>query len=782
MKENLITEISRINEIMGTPPLLVEQAAWLKGLRTMLGVGDVAKVVLKFDDIAAKIPALNDAYVLRLKDAGTFPPSVKTVSQAKDYVAKGMSSFLSGKKITSPMAEVLVRLAGESDDMLKIFAKEVADKAKSMGLKLEDILQSNEMRIQFQKLLADPQIGLHLQRGIPDDVLSKIADDFIINGGKLKAIINDNWWARLWTGINDMDQARIYAIDRIFNKFLTNKSYFNVRNFISELADSATAKKILEKTPYGSAGELADVVTDALSKGKELGRVELEALQLLMANNNKYRTVLYETLGQSQYVKSYIRDIPVNKITPEQADDFFIKLIGSSDPNDVMKFKNSLGFKWNPFAARTWSQLVDPTTYKYTFLKAKDVFFSPTRYPRFFRFYWISMGSSALINWLYSLILSFSGWLPIGETKSKAGLKPDFYLKLRGAKTLVLDEGGLDDDQAKTIAEMLNSLLNVLFSMNDNIDELYSDFKDSDHGLEAIVMSGVTTDNLAQNREVFKAFSDWIEDEGYTEGGIDGFIGDISGYATGVSDSGIQSIYKDLIPTILASSQVTYYYDDVINQEAGKLNSDLGKLEPILHAIPVPILTRLFTDGKKEIMTILDNKRWMKSVAKEEHDLGEIVKVALAEWPTFPETLKTEDGETLWSKWSGPIPPSSLATMMDGQSGAKGSQPPYEVGEDQQYWIKNLTAEEFNRGFCLAVEGECASPYGWTADEIDSATVKVLEAEQVLSEHMSSFLMDLENIKELLSENPDRLCKISPKLCDLLKIVKESHNQELENN
>ena len=789
MNKQLISEVGRINDIMGTRNLLVEQAAIIKWLRLLLGVtGKVAK--LTFKEIAVKIPQLTDAFVNNIIRAGILPVKGRPkkgwdISTAKTYIARGFNDLLTkGKKLNSATAEILVRLARENDDMYKLLSKELLAKAEGFQMKIGDILQNNELRVQFQKLLMDPQIGLNLKRAIPDDILSRMADDFIKNGGKLKALIGEGWWKKVWSKMDDIDLARIYGIDAIFVKFLPNKSYFNVRNFIKNLADPATSKKLLEGTPFKSADELAEVVTEALSKGKQLGRVELEALTKLIGNTQKYRAVLYEAIGQSSYIKAYIRDIPVHKIKESAVDDFFLKAIGSTDPNDLVKFKNSLGFAWDPFRKRTWQQLIDPITWKYTFIKAKDIFFSPARYPKFTKWYWLAMGSTAIINYITSKMnIDWLSWLPVGETKAEAGLKEDFYMKLEGAKTLVLDEGGLDDEQAKTIAQMLNNLLNYIFDMEHDFPDLYLEFtaytRTSEAKAEGVNFElgdfkGVNIENLSAHREIFKAFSDWIDK--IVE---DGTYAPAASFVTGVSDQGVQDIYKNMIPTVLAASQVTHFYDHGIHQSHGALHGDLEKLQPIIHWLPIPIFSRTFGDGIQEIYDILEDMQWMKSVTKGEMSLSEILDVAISEWPTFPETLSGSTGK-LWCKWSGHIPPDALATLMDGTEAGKAAQPAFIVGEDQQNWLDELTAQEFNRAFCLAAEGTCIDPYGWTKEEMDSGAKKVQESKAALTEHMKSFFMDLKHIKELMMANPDKLCEINRALCELLGIIKDAHKEKVD--
>ena len=243
------------------------------------------------------------------------------------------------------------------------------------------------------------------------------------------------------------------------------------------------------------------------------------------------------------------------------------------------------------------------------------------------------MGVSSLINFLWAWWASREGLLPTGKTKSESGTSPDFFLKLKGAKTLILDEGGLDNEQAKTIAQMIHNILNNVFTMETNMADLYYNWR------ESMMPGGASEDEetiaelktkygdwtwdeddkdetrknqtwktekeivavLHRDRDLFKKFSDWIEDGGTTDSGWN--IGALT-YLTGVSDSGIQGIYQNLIPTVLAASQVTYFYNEILTERDNALLNDLMKLEPIFFVIPIPIITRKFTEGMDEIFAL----------------------------------------------------------------------------------------------------------------------------------------------------------------------------------
>ena len=809
MKKQLINEVSRINEIMGTKEPLLEQATITKWLKLLFGVsGDVAK--LTFKQIVEKIPELSDRFIVQfMRTKGAFTDSVfkstkgevAKLNAAKKAITEGFNKFLSGKIISETTANLMVKLAMESEEVYKILSKELVSKAEVFGMKMSDILSSNEIRIEFQKLLSNANFGLNLKNGIPDSLLSRMADDFITAGGKLKVIITDGWWKKLWSTVDDVDIARLHAIDAVFNKFLTNKTYFNVKGFITKLVDPAIFKTLAAGTNYKTLGEFADAITEALSKGQELGRLELELLQKLMINNNKHRALIYENLAQSSYIKQYVRDIPVRVLEDgleiKDVDKFFEKVIGSTDPNDMVLFKRKLGFQWDLFKAQTWKNLVSPITWKYTFLKAKDMFFSPSRYPRFFQYYWYAFAGSSLMNWLYTTWVVSNGIIPNGQTKSEAGTTTEFFLKLKGAKTLILDEGGLDEKQAKTTAKMIYNLLNSLFEMEDNLPSLFKSFRlsDGEDGIDEDIKSKIKAEygdwdgdeydgddfvvsHIHNHRDLFKKFTDWVQKGGKTDSGWD--IG-VMTYLTGVSDSGIQSIYTNLIPTVLASSQVTYQYEKITGKK-GSLLKDLMRVEPIFFVIPIPLISRTFTEGIDEIFAIIDGKQWMNSVTDSEASLPNILESAIENWPTFPESLLDKNGVKLWCKWSGHIPPDALVTIMDGTDDATGALPPYEIGKDQQGWLKNLSVEEFNRSFNLSVVGDKNNPYGWTDLELAAVDNKVEESKASISSHIGEWVSQMENFKELILQDPDRICNLAPKLCELIKITKEAHNNKVTNN
>ena len=298
--------------------------------------------------------------------------------------------------------------------------------------------------------------------------------------------------------------------------------------------------------------------------------------------------------------------------------------------------------------------------------------------------------------------------------------------------------------------------------------------------------------DLHNQRELFKKFSDWVEAGGQTDDGWD--IGALT-YLTGVSDSGIQGIYTDLIPTVLAASQVTYFYEEMEGKK-GSLLTHLMKVEPIFFVIPIPLISRTFTEGVAEIFQILDDKQWMTSITKSEMSLSNILQTAVVKWPTFPDQLEggekykntyydknTKENVTTnwqWCKWFGHIPAAALVTIMDGDDNGKAASPAYEVGEDQQTWLKNLSIEEFNRAFLLSVEGKKESPYGYTQAQINAQDNLRQESEANIADHVGQWAADMKSFKKMIMEEPDMICDLAPKLCALIKITKEHHEKKME--
>ena len=114
MNKKLLKEINRLNQIMGTQPLM-EQATITKGLRALLGIADdAARVTLKWDELLDMLPnsaIATEGFVNRIRNL--IPKSVKGIEKQKAWLAKTIGDVAQGKSINKTQGKVLHQMAME---------------------------------------------------------------------------------------------------------------------------------------------------------------------------------------------------------------------------------------------------------------------------------------------------------------------------------------------------------------------------------------------------------------------------------------------------------------------------------------------------------------------------------------------------------------------------------------------------------------------------------------------------------------------------------------------
>ena len=827
MNKKLIVEINRLNKIMGTP-LLVEQATLTKGLRALLGIADdAARVTLKWDDLINKFPNSTigtEAFVNRIRNI--IPASVKGIEKQKAWLAKTIGDVAQGKSISKTQGKVLVQMALEDKAIRKMYMDELVEISNMMGKSLTEIFENPSLTDDFQKFISTTN-----KLSAPDnfrELISKMIPELGDVGlKKPKNILNlgfkKGWWPRFTGAAKTVEDARNIVLRNILKKQVgQNGTYWEVYDALFRMVDVDSANKIVKKGgTYNNFNEFASSILQSLEKNIPLGETQLKTLQQVMLDSPKLRDEIYEGLSQSEVFKNFMRNNQKrwNKMQPDaiQAEkmDFYNRLIMAD--ND--KFKLEL---FQDFAARSYNPIkiakrafLDPATIRRSVQRFLDLFFNFGMYPKFQGYYWTAFGVTGLVNFLRSRIPSFSMFE--GDKGSTAGLKPDFYEELIGAKTFILKEGGLDDTQAMTVAKMLDGELNSLKSSIDvEISKIYTRFREDLISFEKYLDGGVPneltkrfpkdyfTNNTAENfgyesymdlpeefkdiktkRQPLKLFYNYLASKEGEATLLDGAIT----YLTGVSDNKVQEIYNELIPTILASSQVTYMYDNKIKKKEGALSTDLEKLDPIFHVVPIPLLHFMVSDGKKDVLEILDKKRWIKSVGPGENNLAGIIENSWKEWPQFPDSLCSKKGcdpkkggEELYSIYTGAIPADHLAILIDGddETGAKPAQPVYQDGQDVQKWLNNLTIEEFNKAYLEGVSGKHSQPYGYTPEEVKNMERKVLTTKSNFIKGMQGLFADIDSAWEKMMENPESAKTIlGPKLYEIFQLTQEGYEEGL---
>jgi len=822
MNKKLIVEINRLNEIMGTP-LLMEQATLLKGLRALFGIADdVARVTLKWDDLVNKFPDSlgSEAFVNRIRNI--IPASVKGIEKQKAWLAKTIGDVAQGKSISKTQGKVLAQMAIEDKAIRKIYMEELVDISKMMGKSLTEILENPSLTDDFQKFISTSnKLNAPDLRTLWSKMIPELGE---VGLKKPKNILNlgfKKWWSRFTGTAKTVEDARDIVLRNILKKQVGNNgTYWEVYDALFKLVDISSANKIVKKGgAYTDFNDFASSILQSLEKNIPLGETQLKTLQQVMLDSPKLRDAIYEGLSQSEVLKNFMRNNQKrwNKMEPPavqlEKSEFYNRLILAN--ND--KFKLEL---FQDYAARSYNPLkivkrafLDPATIRRSVQRFVDLFFNFGMYPKFQQWYWIAFGLTGILNFLSKQLPDISGMLE-GEKASKAGLKPDFYEELIGAKTFILKEGGLDDAQALTIAKMLDGELNSLKnSVSGEVSKIYVKFRgdliNHENSVDVAKIEGrfpkdYFTDNTAEKfgyesyndlpktfkeiktkRQPLKLFYNYLATKEGEATLLDGAIT----YLTGVSDDKVQEIYNELIPTILASSQVTYMYDNTIKKKEGALSRDLEKLDPIFHVVPIPLLHYIVSDGKKDILDILDKKRWIKSVGPGENSLATILTNSWKEWPQFPDSLCSKNGcdpsnggEELYCMYTGAIPADHLAILLDGDSetGAKPAQPEYQDGQDVQKWLDNLSIEEFNKAYLEGVSGKHSEPYGYTPEEVKTMKRKVLTTKSNFVKGMQGLFADIDSAWEKMLENPEAAKTIlGPKLYEIFQLTQEGYEEGL---
>jgi hypothetical protein len=306
-----------------------------------------------------------------------------------------------------------------------------------------------------------------------------------------------------------------------------------------------------------------------------------------------------------------------------------------------------------------------------------------------------------------------------GGTKAIAGLTKNFYEKFRGHKWMVHIKGGLTDDNAKKGAKLLKKYVRgwalirdwaVESNFKDRLEEICGEDDQYKNGPEKIkgTVMGCTQENQLRfwNKTVSEEgdIADWSPWASADDVGAFKLV-------TGTNDAAIIGFYENYVPTILAASQITYFYEE---GQSYKLLDDLDAMSSVLPIIGV--IDNWVFKTKGDVMSELNNnKPWILGEGDAGTDFALVLTEITTKWPEFATTRKTDKGETWYSvyKPGAKISPTRLAKITDANNYVAGSFDEDDVYKAPQVfalWLDNLTVEEFNDGFCEGIEGDCR-PY-----------------------------------------------------------------------
>lgn len=219
--------------------------------------------------------------------------------------------------------------------------------------------------------------------------------------------------------------------------------------------------------------------------------------------------------------------------------------------------------------------------------------------------------------------------------KSPAGLSlsDEVYRKVMGNPAYVKDKGGLTNEEANKIASELKYYLTPTFGFNYSKENWIKWCKEFPIDCEKSAC-------WKKNKGNLENIANWDLVDC-----VDGLSWDGKQFL-GTNDGAVEDIYNDDIPTTLASSQVTYFYNKNHADGGDTLEGDLGNMT--ISLLPSYIIKNTFDlDFRKvDILKILDKKVFAYGI-ETEADIKQAYKkygeMLQDYWPRFPRNLKAKE-------------------------------------------------------------------------------------------------------------------------------------------
>ena len=336
---------------------------------------------------------------------------------------------------------------------------------------------------------------------------------------------------------------------------------------------------------------------------------------------------------------------------------------------------------------------------------------------------------------LYGLFLN--AWIEItGSKKAIAGLTQQLYEKFSGQKEVIFDKGGLSDDEALAIATKLHGYMNTLSIVRDTaqLPEFEKKVKSYPHKdvkikygtenigteeepkYEIISARAESIDDIPNKYR--KEFTDWFTTKTKSTDDLLTWEANKFFKMSGVDDENIIAVIK-MVPTVLAMSQVTWYYNHI---DDGVLMTDLN----LMHN-PLPYLGMAWNEygtTKKDVFDTVEKKEWIIGSRAAGDDLIDVVEALKDFWPQYPIKLKSSGEQTKSSNWTKGewiyCRYKKGAYIDTDNLNRIGRVYPWDpIGNEEnnfspvdfQEYLNGLTAEEFNAGQCFDQGDGCKPPY-----------------------------------------------------------------------
>ena len=732
MVKNLITELTRTREIMGLEDnnnnLLTEQRKF---------VDDMVKVFLRKGMTKEAIEALGKRLELlfakQTKRIGSLiermaiPDNFLTKASGAKYLKSVTGAEFKFSNVEKVMRLVSTGKLGGDDlvDMLKLFPKHLAD-----GLPFRASFLKEMQKLE-SKVLAELEKTAVEKGGVATKEVTKKIETVTVSD--LEAIIAQNlknsgrgWWKDIKLRMKDfvfgknIDGDVALLKNNALLKFLEKsnvKSMDDLSKLLKELKDQAiigAEKKNVRwlegLNPDQLTKQIAAVLkenSERIARGADILELppgvvdDIQSLVLLTNQRGSYMNGL-----NAAWVRRRIKDLnaaikkggeKVDKAAlRKERDDLLQSILGTKVDESITKNLGTFTAKINKGTLGGLG--------RWAIRDVKNI----AKTLGFFTITW-------LINEVVAAVQN-----QLGGTKAIAGLTKNLYQKFRGHKWMIHVKGGLSDDNAKKGALLLKKYVRGWALIRDlsessnfatRLDFYCKDDEEYKNGGPKIkgTLMGCTEENK------LRFWNATVEEDGDVADWSPWMsAGDVGAFKfiTGTDDTAILNFYKNYVPSILASSQITYFYEDGQSYE---LLDDLDMMSSQLPIIGT-IENIWWGKTKATVMKVLNNtKPWVIGEGKAGTNFALAVSEITTNWPSFVGTRQTTAGVEYYSayKTGAKIPPARLAAITDENNYVAGSfdeDDVYVAPENFNLWIDALTVEEFGDGFCAGIKGDC-EPY-----------------------------------------------------------------------
>ena len=295
--------------------------------------------------------------------------------------------------------------------------------------------------------------------------------------------------------------------------------------------------------------------------------------------------------------------------------------------------------------------------------------------------------------------------------KAIAGLTEKFYQKFKGNEGIIFDRGGLSNKEAEAFAKKLYAYLQGYMLLRDvnefnNIQDFIGKYSNKNNPSK----TAETIDEIPNNsREKF--LNDVVDAMSYDNVPDVGWFK----YFTGVPDNQIIGVIKQ-IPTVLAMSQVTYFYnklgDETLMSNLGLMNA---KLIPGLSTI-----VNLIDGTKQDVFDEVSGKEWLVGSEAAGDDMLDAADALTEFWPEYATARYNETENLVYSRYeqSALISADNLERISNYTDYSPyGTEETDWDSQDFQEFLNNLKSEEFNSGQCYGLENaKCLKAY-FTTDK-----------------------------------------------------------------